>query len=129
MRLKLTLIALGGGVGAALRYLVTGWSQRLVPGTFPVGTLAVNVAGCFAIGLLNFVLLGPVLVREEVRLALVTGVLGGFTTFSSYGWETLALTNEGAWLAAGANVALNNGLGFLAAWVAYRLAELLFGVA
>jgi len=127
MRLKLALIALGGGVGAALRYLVTGWAQKLVSGTFPVGTLTVNVAGCFAIGLLNYVLLGPLLVREELRLALVTGVLGGFTTFSSYGWETLALTNEGAWLAAGANLVLNNGLGFFAAWAAYRLAELLFG--
>ena len=126
--MKLLWIAAGGAVGAALRYLVAGWMQRLTGGTFPVGTLAVNVLGCFAIGLLNYLLLGPLMVREEVRLAVVVGVLGGFTTFSSYGWETLALTNEGAWLAAGANVALNNVLGFAAAWAAYRLAETLFGV-
>lgn len=127
MRLKLLLIALGGGAGSALRYLVTGWVQKLSTGPFPVGTLTVNVVGCFAIGILNYMFLGPYLIREEYRLAIVTGILGGFTTFSSYGWETLSFTNDGAWLAAGANVMLNNGLGFFAAWSAYRLAETAFG--
>ena len=127
MKQKLLFIALGGALGSALRYLVGGWMQRLGGGVFPLGTLTVNVVGCFAIGFLNYLFLGPVLVREPYRLAIVTGVLGGFTTFSAFGWETLSLTNEGAWLQAAANVMLNNVLGLLAAWAAYHLAGRLFG--
>lgn len=67
-----------------MRYAVAGWAQRLWPGTFPVGTLTVNLVGCAAIGFLAMILTGPVLVREEYRLALMIGLLGGFTTFSAY---------------------------------------------
>lgn len=127
MKQKLLFIALGGALGSALRYLVSGWAQRLGGGTFPLGTLAVNVAGCFAIGFLNYLFLGPFLVREPYRLAIVVGVLGGFTTFSAFGWETLSMAQEGAWLQATANVLLSNVLGLLAAWAAYHLAVRLFG--
>ncbi|MCC6682475.1 MAG: fluoride efflux transporter CrcB [Phycisphaeraceae bacterium] len=134
---KLLLIGLGGAGGSVMRYLVGGWMQKLgdggiaklIPGVgvFPLGTLTVNVTGCFLIGLLNVALLGPFTVREEFRIALLVGVLGGFTTFSTYGWETLSLTNDGQWLAAVSNFMLNNVLGFAAAWLGYRLAVAWFG--
>ncbi len=84
------MVALGGAVGALARYGVAVWLS--VPtGRFPFATLAVNLAGSFAIGLL-----GPALLRHDAwRLLVVTGVLGGFTTFSAFSLETLALFQAG----------------------------------
>ena len=124
---KLVLIALGGAGGTIARYAVSGWAQRLTGGAVvPVGTLTVNVAGCLLIGVLGFALSGAVLVREEYRVALLVGVLGGFTTFSSFGYETLSLLNDGQVGRAAANVLLNNGAGLVAVWLGYRLAEHFF---
>jgi CrcB protein len=116
-------IACGGGAGALARYLLSGWSQALAPGAFPLGTLVVNVAGCLLIGLLGALMSGPLLVREEIRLAVLVGLLGGFTTFSSFAWESFALLNDGQWAQAGLNVLLSNGLGLAAVWLGYRVAE------
>lgn len=121
-------VALGGGVGSVLRYAVAGWGQRLAPGTFPLGTLIVNVAGCFLIGFLNTALVGPVPVRPEYRIALTIGILGGFTTFSAFGWETFSLANEGQTLHAALNAMLSVGLGLVAVWAGFRLAEKCFGL-
>ncbi|MFV1957892.1 MAG: fluoride efflux transporter CrcB [Planctomycetota bacterium] len=119
----LLFVAGGGGAGALLRYLVSGLGQRLTVGVFPLGTLLVNVLGCFLIGYLGAVFSGPLLVRDEVRLALLVGLLGGFTTFSSFGWETFSLLNDREWGFAIANVVGSNLLGLLAVWIGYRLAE------
>jgi fluoride exporter len=124
---KLTLLAIGGAAGSVLRYLVGGWMQRLGDGAFPVGTLTVNVLGCFAIAVLNVALLGPLFVREEYRIAILVGLLGGFTTFSTFGWETLTLANDGQWMYAVSNFLLNNVLGLAAALIGYRLATWWFG--
>jgi len=124
---KLLLIGCGGGVGAILRYLVAGWGQALTSGSFPLGTLVVNVAGCLVIGWLGTLLTGPVLVREEVRMALLVGVLGGFTTFSTFGFETGSLLSDGEWAQALLNVALSNGLGLAALFLGFRLARLTHG--
>lgn len=74
---KLFLIAAGGGFGAVARYLLSGWMQRLGGGVFPLGTLTVNVCGCLLIGVLSAFFAGPQLVREEYRVALLVGLLGG----------------------------------------------------
>ena len=71
---------------------------------------------------------GPWPIRAEYRVGLLVGVLGGFTTFSSFGWETFALVNEGQGAGAVMNVLLNVMLGMTAVWVGYRLAERLYGV-
>ena len=126
--LKLILIAVGGSVGALMRYVVSGWGQAMVGGWFPLGTMVVNVAGCLAIGAAGAYFAGPQLVREEYRLALLVGVLGAFTTFSTFGWETLALVRDGETKLALANVLLTNLLALLAVWAGYRLAEKWFGV-
>lgn len=120
-------IAVGGAFGAVLRYLVAGAAQRLGGATFPVGTLVVNVLGCLVIGLLGGMLAGPVLMRDAYRTFLQIGLLGAFTTFSTYGIETFALVNEGSWGLALLNVVASNVCGFGAVWVGYRVAEAWFG--
>jgi CrcB protein len=119
---KLLFIAGGGALGSVLRYLVAGWGQRLTPGVFPLGTLLVNVTGCLLIGYLGTLFAGPAVVREEYRLALLIGLLGGFTTFSTFGYETWALLSDREWGLAGANVLLSNVLGLSAVWLGHRLA-------
>ncbi|MBK9128624.1 MAG: fluoride efflux transporter CrcB [Phycisphaerales bacterium] len=125
---KYTLVALGGAFGSLLRYLVQGWIQALTRGTFPIGTLVVNVVGCFAIGAINMVLAERVPIRMEYRVGLTIGILGGFTTFSTLGWETFSLANDEQWLKAGLNVLLSVSLGLVAVWMGYRLAERMYGV-
>jgi len=120
---KCVFIAVGGGAGTLLRYLVAGWGQRAFGATFPAGTLLVNVVGCFAIGLLGACFAGPVLIREEHRLALLVGLLGGFTTFSTFGYETLALAQDRQYARAAANVILSNVAGLAAVWIGYRLGQ------
>ncbi len=122
------LIALGGGVGAVLRYFVAGWTQGLTAGSFPLGTLTVNVLGCFLIGFLGMVLTEHIQLRPEYRIGLLVGVLGGFTTFSTYGWETMALLRDGENLSAALNLILSNLLGFAGVWLGYRIAEKWYGV-
>ncbi len=115
-------IAAGGAVGVVLRYLLASGLQRLAVGSYPVGTLAVNVAGCLGIGLLVAWLEGPLQVRDEMRLALLVGLLGGFTTFSTFGLEALALIDEGELLRGASYVLLSNGLGLGAVWLGLRVA-------
>jgi len=125
---KLLLVAAGGGMGSVLRYLIAGWGQRLIAGPFPVGTMLVNIVGCFCIGFLNAAFSGPILIRQEYRIALTIGLLGGFTTFSAFGWETFALANDGQGIRAMMNLLLSVTLCFAAVWIGYRLAEKCFGV-
>ena len=120
--MKWLLIACGGGAGTILRYAMASWGQRLVTGVFPLGTLMVNTVGCLAIGFLAALFAGPLLIREEYRLAILVGFLGGFTTFSTYSYETFALLGDGEWWSAPANVLLSNALGLFALWLGVRLA-------
>ena len=126
--MKFLWIAAGGAAGAILRYLVGGWGQSLTRGEFPLGTLVVNVLGCFAIGVCAAVLVGPVLVREEFRFAVMIGLLGAFTTFSTFGLETYALASDGQRLLALLNVALSNVVGLVAVWIGFKLAQRWYGV-
>ncbi len=125
---KLLLIALGGGLGALLRYAVSSGAQRFTDGTFPVGTLAVNVLGCVGIGLFGTLFSGSIVVREEVRFAVLVGFLGGFTTFSTFGYETFALLADGGWWRAASNITAQNVLGLAAVFCGYRMAVLWQGV-
>ena len=95
----------GGGLGAVLRFALALWVDQRVPAAFPWGTLAVNVSGCFAIGLLATVADEHRLLTPATRLFLVAGVLGGFTTFSTFGLETWRLVEDGLSALALANVA------------------------
>jgi CrcB protein len=90
-------ICLGGAAGTGARYLMSGWAQRL-GGSFPYGTLFVNVLGSFLLGVLMQVSLTTGLLSPTLRLALTTGALGGFTTYSTFNYETLQYFQGGAWL-------------------------------
>jgi CrcB protein len=127
MDLKLPLIFFGAGLGGLMRYWVAGVVQtRWGPG-LPVGTLVVNVSGCLVIGFLATLFSGPLLVREEYRIGLLIGLLGGYTTFATFGRETMALLADGQWFLALSNVLLCNILGLAAVWGGARIATLLYG--
>lgn len=119
--MRLLVIAVGGAAGALCRYLLAGWVQSLAASLFPFGTLAVNVLGCFLFGILATMLTGAALVPEPVRLLLLVGFLGAFTTFSTFGWETVAMLDDGETGLAIANVLASNLLGFAGVWVGLRL--------
>ena len=111
--LKLLCVALGGMCGASGRFLLSSWvSRSQLASAWPLGTASVNILGCFLFGLIwalgeQKVRLGP-----ELRLAVFTGFLGSFTTFSTYVFESTELFNDGRTLAAFGGLMLQNGLGF-----------------
>jgi CrcB protein len=122
------LIGLGGALGSILRYWLGGLAQsRLGSAGFPAGTLAVNVAGCLAIGLMSYLTDSRGAGSPETRAVLMVGLLGGFTTFSAFGNETLNLFRDGEHLLAGANVAANVMLGLTAVWLGRVAAHALWG--
>jgi CrcB protein len=96
------LVALGGALGSVARWGLSGLIQRASGSTWPWGTFAVNVAGSLLIGFIGALAIERVLLSPNSRLLLITGVLGGFTTFSAYSYETVGLLREGRWPAAAA---------------------------
>jgi len=121
--MKYLLIVLCGGAGSLARYL-TGMAVTARLGSrFPWGTLAANVAGSFLIGLIMTLLTERVTVSPNWRFALVVGFLGGYTTFSSFEWETFAAVREGGFWIGAANVAGSVTLGYAAVWVGSMLAR------
>ncbi len=100
----LIAITLGGGLGAGLRASLGHWVAQNVVSSFPLGTFAVNVIGSFAIGVLSIVLVDRFEQTEWLRLFLITGLLGGFTTFSSFSLETVHLLQHGRGLLAAAYI-------------------------
>jgi len=124
-------IAIGGALGSVARYALNGVvSEKLgVGATFPLGTLVVNVAGSFIIGVLGALTMPEGRMSSEGR-AFVTqfmmvGICGGFTTFSSFSLQTLSLMREREWLYAGGNVLLSVALCLLATWLGFVLASAL----
>lgn len=118
---RILLVGIGGAVGSVLRYLVGGWVQSVSGISFPFGTLAVNVTGCFVIGILSYLADVRGVLTPEMRVLLMIGVLGGFTTFSSFGNETMALFRDGETGFAFANIALSLILGLGAVYVGRTL--------
>jgi CrcB protein len=103
-------IGIGGALGSMLRFLLQSRMQSAYPGNFPMGTFGVNIIGCFVIGFLGgWFLSHPV--SNPLRLFLITGILGGFTTFSSFALENLILVREGNLKAAAIYLIASNGVG------------------
>ena len=101
---RLLLVALGGALGSALRYVVATVAVAWLGPGFPWGTLAVNLVGSFAIGLVQQLAFEGLVLGEDTRLFLSTGVMGGLTTYSAFSYETVRLMETGAWASAWANV-------------------------
>jgi CrcB protein len=111
---KLLLVCAGGAIGSGARYLVGTWVADNWGTGFPWGTLTINATGSFLISLVMFLGLEVGMIGPELRLLLAVGVLGGFTTYSSFNYETLALAQRGQWGLAAAYVSAT----LLIAWVA-----------
>ncbi len=114
-------VAIGSALGGMARYWSSGLAARYIGEWFPWGTLIVNVVGSFIIG--SFAALsaaeGPFLIRSEVRIFVMVGLCGGYTTFSSFSLQTFALWREGEWLWAGANSVLSFVLCLVAVWLGH----------
>lgn len=115
------LVALAGALGAVSRYALAGAVHRWTRAGFPVGTLAVNLLGCLLIGLLMHLVIDRQLLGPAARMALGVGFLGGFTTFSAFGFETFELLRGGSLKLAAFNVVLNVVGGLVAVWIGFVL--------
>jgi CrcB protein len=114
------MIGAGGFLGAVARYVVSGWAQAINGnGSFPWGTLAVNLIGCILIGILMGVTENRQWFTPATRAFALVGLLGGFTTFSTFGYETFSLLKDGAVLAGAANIVLQLSLGIGGAGIGY----------
>jgi CrcB protein len=122
----LLLVGGGGFLGSVARYLLGGLVLHTTGAPrFPLATLTVNVTGCLAIGVLAGVAERAHLLSPASRLFLITGFLGGYTTFSAFAYETFFLAREQAWVSAAANVLAQVALGLAAVYLGYRFAIVL----
>lgn len=126
MSTKWILIAGGGAIGSVTRFALQGILQPATS-VFPFGTLCVNVAGCFAIGFLMTLFTGPYVAREEYRFGMVAGVLGGFTTFSAFSWESMRLIEARQWVYALLYISASVIVGLVATFCGIRLSQWLYG--
>ncbi len=125
---KFFLAGIGGFIGSSLRYVATGYFQQVSRQTdFPYGTLAVNLIGCFIIGFLSQLAESRGVFTAESRTFIFIGILGGFTTFSAFGNETMNLLRDGHNALAAANIAAHLVLGLGAVWVSRVLAYQIWG--
>jgi fluoride exporter len=120
-------VALGSAIGGVARYWCSGLIARMMGETFPWGTLIVNVVGSFLIGLIATVsgTDGRFIIPAEARQFLMIGILGGFTTFSSFSLQTLTLARDGQWLLVGANIVGSVVLCLVMVWLGHVLATLI----
>ena len=120
---KLFLIGLAGFIGTLTRYWMSGSVARRYGESFPVGTLVVNLVGCFLVGLLFYLMQERFLVNQTVRTVILIGFLGGFTTFSSFGLQTFTLLQEREVGFALLNLGVANAGGVLLVWAGYTLGK------
>lgn len=121
---KFILIGLAGFVGTVLRYWLSGVVAKRYGETFPYGTFAVNALGCLLAGFLFYLMYDRFLTSPTARSVIFIGLLGGFTTFSSYGLQTFTLLRDGEIFLALLNIGLSNIAGLFMVWTGYKLAGL-----
>ena len=101
---RLALVILGGGFGSGARYLVGGWVAQALGSAFPYGTIGINALGSFLISVVMYLSLTAGAISPDLRLLLATGIMGGFTTYSTFNYESLAFFQQGAWLLGALNI-------------------------
>lgn len=122
---RIILVGIGGFLGASLRYVISGLCVKIFGDTYPYGTLLVNVLGGFFIGLIMEASINGWPILPNLRIFLTTGVLGGLTTFSTFGYETISMLNDGSYLLGTINIVLNLTLSLLGVWIGKFIAEIL----
>lgn len=118
---SILLVGLGGAVGSMLRYFTTSTFYRVVNTTFPIGTFAVNIIGCVLIGILVSAAEKNQLINNDVRLLLITGFCGGFTTFSTFSHENIQLLNTGNFTSLSINIIASVALGIAGVWLGLNI--------
>jgi fluoride exporter len=119
---EMLLVGAGSFFGGITRYLVSGWALHTwTSSKFPIGTFLVNSLGCFVIGLIGGVTEQRHVISPELRLLVITGFLGGFTTFSAFGYETVILVRNGEIVCAALNVGLSLVVCLAAVWMGLRV--------
>ena len=95
--MRIVFLIVFGALGTLARYGLDGWIQYRVGSVFPAGTLTINLLGCLFLGLIGQFSLNHIAVSPDLRIGLTTGLMGGFTTFSTFGWDTARMLQEGEW--------------------------------
>jgi CrcB protein len=113
-------VTIAGALGVLARFALGGWLVRATGGLFPWETMIINVSGCFAIGALAGALDRGALLSPALRMALLVGFLGGYTTFSSFALEALRLVQDAQWRSAALYVLGTNAAGLVAVWAGYQ---------
>ncbi|HKV23696.1 MAG TPA: fluoride efflux transporter CrcB [Candidatus Acidoferrum sp.] len=121
--MRLLLIAVFGALGTLARYGLQGVVQLRSGSTFPYGTLLINLSGCFLLGLIGQLTLNRLVISPDWRLAIAVGFFGGYTTFSSFGWETAKMLENGEWLRATTYVGASVVVGLALSVAGIRLAN------
>ena len=123
--LNLLIIGIGGFIGAILRYIISGFFYDVYGDKFPYGTLAVNLIGCFALGFFITIAEGKFIISPQMRSFAAIGLLGAFTTFSTFSFETLVLIQDELYMSAILNVLISVIVGLIAVWAGMVLAKLI----
>ena len=121
--MQLVLIAIFGAIGTLARYGLQGLVQVRAGSAFPYGTLLINLTGCFFLGLIGQFTMNRIVLSPDWRVAITVGFFGGYTTFSSFGWETAKMLEDGEWLRATTYVGASVVVGLLLSVAGIRLAN------
>lgn len=123
---KLFLVGIGGFLGSILRYITSEFIFRILGKPyFPYGTLFVNIFGCFSIGFLSGLSENKQLFNPETRIFILVGLLGGFTTFSTFGYEVFSFARDGQIISSLSNLAFHIILGIVGVWFGYSMSKLI----
>jgi fluoride exporter len=122
--MNILIIGIGGFIGAILRYIISGFFYDLYGDKFPYGTLAVNIIGCFALGFFITMAEGKFIISPQMRSFAAIGLLGAFTTFSTFSFETLALIQNQLYTSALLNILISILVSIFAVWAGIILARL-----
>lgn len=123
--MNFVIIGLGGFIGAVLRYIISGIFYDYYGDKFPYGTLAVNIIGCFFLGFFITIAEGKFIVSPQMRSFIAIGLLGAFTTFSTFSFETLVLLQDELYVSAFLNILISVIVGLFAVWLGIVLAKLM----
>ena len=122
---RIILLIVFGAAGTLARYGLDGWIQYRVGSPFPAGTLTINVLGCLCLGIIGRFSLNHITVSPDLRIGLTIGLMGGFTTFSTFGWDAVRMLEEGQWTKASIYVGASVLGGLIAMMLGMRVGDAL----